>query len=422
MAPPRLDLTIDIHRYGERLKQQEELLAASRMQPSNKRLVADFLNWCKVDPKIGDARLIRYVYCLRRIGELSDKPFKLMVEKDIAALLARLHELKSPKGTPLSSGTLQEFRKAISKFWRWLYFDEYHGEAPPMIRRMRGGAAQGRREPEIYSEEEIRQIIAAMTNARNRAFFSCLYDLQCRVGELLSRRTEHVRFTDEGDVQILIEADKTKTRHWETLFESVPAFTTWMRLHPLPDEPHAPLWTVLKVNARGERVVTHLRYGTARKLFLTACQRAGIRRGKPNRMHMFRKSKATHDLAAGVPITYIESRGSWSKGSRALQDCYLAVIQKDKDNAYRRRYGMQANNGTQARRELRRCNRCQSVIDDESRYCPRCGFPIDGTAASAQNQLDLASLVDADLLSEMVKRYVLQELAKQATNDHRVQR
>ena len=55
-----------------------------------------------------------------------------------------------------------------------------------------------------------------------------------------------------------------------------------------------------------------------------------------------RKSKATHDLADGVP--YIENRGSWAKGSKALRDVYLFVSQQDKDNAYRRKYNMATKN------------------------------------------------------------------------------
>ena len=394
---------IDVHQNGLKLVQQHELLENSRMLPDNKRLIWDFVNYCKVDPKIGDSRTIKYMYTLRRISELVDKPFRQMDRQDIIKLLAKLQEMKSVKGRPFSPNSLQEFRKTISKFWRWFYFDEYYGEAPPPVKGMRVGVPKETGEPEVYTKEEIQKIIQGMGSPRDKAFFSCLYDLQCRVGELLTRRMRHVRFTDEGDIQMLIEAEKTRIRHWETLFESVSALTTWLRLHPVPDYPNAPLWTMKRHHA-----VLPLTYAAARKHFLTVCRRDGIWKGRPNKMHMLRKSKATHDLADGVPITYIESRGSWAKGSKALRDCYLSVIQKDKDQAYRKKYDMESTSQTQ-KTSLRRCSRCDSVVEFDAKFCVRCGMPVDLKVALEIRKLDLGKLVDSEVLSDMVKRHVSEE-------------
>ena len=122
-------------------------------------------------------------------------------------------------------------------------------------------------EPETYTKDGIRAIIQGMTSPRNKAFFAVLYDLECRVGELLSRQIRHVRHTDSGDVQILVEAEKNKNTHWETLFESVPEFTTWLRLHPAPETLNAPLWTMLKVDASGSRTIEPLTYAKCARFF-----------------------------------------------------------------------------------------------------------------------------------------------------------
>lgn len=78
----------------------------------------------------------------------------------------------------------------------------------------------------VFSKSEVRRLINGMASVRDKAFFSCLYDLQCWVGELLSRKIKDVRYTDCGDVQILVEAEKTKLRHWETLSEYCSDFAT----------------------------------------------------------------------------------------------------------------------------------------------------------------------------------------------------
>ena len=397
---------IDVHKYGHLMDMQKGLLEKAVLLPENKQLIWDFINFCNVESKIGEARIIKYMYALRRIGELVDRPFKEMTDKDVNVLLARIEDSKSLKGKPYSLNTLVDFRKAISKFWRWLYFDEFNGDAPSPIKRMRIKIANGKREPEIYTKEEIKAIINGMTTIRDKAFFSCLYDLQCRVSELLSRQLRHIRYNEDGDIQILIEADKTSTSHWETLFESVGNFTTWMRLHPLTNNPDAPLWFIRKRDK-----ITPLSYATARKVFYNSCKRQGIRRLK---IHTFRKSKATHDLADGVPVAYIEARGSWSKGSQSLRDCYLSIMQKDKDNAYRKKYQMPVNNGHAVPTELKRCTRCEAIMESDTKFCARCGMPANVKAAIEMKELDqkIAGLIDKDMLSEIVKKFVMEELAK----------
>jgi hypothetical protein len=234
-----------------------------------------------------------------------------------------------------------------------------------------------------------------------------LYDLQCRVSELLSRQIKHLRYDENGDVQILIEADKTKNSHWETLYESISYFTMWMRLHPKPNDPNAPLFTAKR--KAGE--IAPLSYAAVRGIFLEVCKKQGMNKTH-NIIHMIRKSKATHDLADGVPITYIEARGSWIKGSRSLHDCYFAVMQKDKDNAYRKKYGI-AKQEKKETKELKKCTRCSFTMPAEDRFCARCGMPSDMKTAIEMKNVEskLPSLIDKDMLSELVKKLVVEELA-----------
>ena len=395
---------INIHGYDKKYEQQTRLLNNVDILPENKKLIWDFVDFCKVSPETSDAIIVKYMFNLRRLAEIIKKPFKEADEKDITAALARLQEHVTWKGKPYSPHSIAGFRKAISKFWRWLYYDEYKGDAPPPIRRIKISDKVGKKEPEIYSKDEIKDIVEGMTTIRDKAFFICLYDLQCRVSELLTRQIKHIRYTDDGNIEILIEADKTKNSHWEPLYESTSYFNTWIRLHQARDNPNAPLWTIRK----GADLVP-LSYPTARKVFHNACKRQNIKR---IRIHAFRKSKATHDLADGVPITYIESRGSWSKGSRALQDCYLLVQHKDKDNAYRKKYGMAVSNGTLQTTELKECVRCLAKVDSLSKFCSRCGMPLDKKTFIESKEMEgkLITSITPDMLSELVKRIVLQEL------------
>ncbi len=417
------DARIDVHHYDQQIEIQKQLLEKANIRDDNRQTIKDFANFCKIDNKVGLSRLRLYYYALRNIAELTDTHFKDMTEMDIIGVLSRLQDHKYErhgKTYNYSEQILQDYRKAISKFWRWLYFDEYRGEAPPQIRRIKVSSKNGKSEPEIYSREEIKKIIDSMPTIRDKAFFACLYDLQPRSSELLTRQLKHVRYNEHGNLEIFIESTKNKNSHWETLFESVPYFVTWLRLHPTPDDPNAPLWIAKKYKRKdaagsateitplNDERIQPMSYPLARKIFITVCKKQGIR---PIKMHMLRKSKATHDLADGVPVSYIESRGSWSKGSKALQDCYLAIMKNDKDNAYQKKYNIVNNNHTPTN-DIQACERCHVYLERGAKFCHTCGFPVDKTLIAKAEELNKAAaeLVDKDMLSDMIKKIVLAEL------------
>lgn len=394
---------IDIHQYDKKIEDQKRLLEESAVSEENKKFIRDFIAFCEAGSEVNGSRTRLYLYTLRNIGLMVDKPFNKMNEDDIFALISKIKAKKSVKGKPYAPQTVEDYLKAISKFWRWLYFKRYHGEAPPSIKRVKTRMDAHDKEPEIYTKDEIQKIIHGATNVRDKAFFSCLYDLQCRVGELLTRRIKHISYDEDGDLQILIEPTKNGGSHTEPLFEATPFLTTWIRQHPRPDDPEAPLWTIM--NKQGD--VLPLQYPNIRKIFTLICKNQKLRVNQHNNIHMIRKSKATHDIADGVPIPYIEARGSWTKGSKVLHKCYILATQKDKKNAYKRKYNLPYN-GIVETKELKKCDRCNAILDNGSKFCANCGFVVDKTLRNkaAEINKDITGLIDKDMLSEMIKKIV----------------
>lgn len=411
---------IDLYQYDQQIIKQVKLLENANISPENRQTILNFINYCKSNPKINNARTIKYMYTLRRIGELAEKPFQQMDENDINKIIVKISETPSAKKNNkiekrLSSGTIDEFRKSISKFWRWMYNAGPRDQRPEPIRNMVIKTPKKHEEPEIFTRDEIKSIIDGTTNIRDKAFFACLYDLQCRVSELLSRQIKHIRVNENGDFQILIEADKTRTVHWEMLFESLPYFTTHLRMHPDISNPEAPLWCMKKTKYG---ILRHLSYPYARKIFLNIIKKKKIRAGKKSRIHMIRKSKATHDMLDGVPIPMIESRGSWVKGSSALHDCYLAVHQQDKNNAYRKKYNIPIETDENNKTELRICPRCQFTMNEDCKFCSRCGMPANLKIANEmqETQKTTPDPLDIKNLTDIVKRIILTEMSQKPNN------
>lgn len=277
---------IDIYNWQGQIEVQRRLLSESAMLQKNKETIEEFISYCTADPNIGEARIRKYLMALRKIGEFSDKDFYEVKEKDIVNIIARIKQYRQKNGKPYAENTVQDFLKVISKFWRWLYRDQYFGEAPPQIRALRLSRKKVKKEPDIYTKEEIKKIINSFTNPRDRAFFSVLYDTQSRVSEILKMRIHDISYDEEGDLQVKIDAHKTGKLHNEPLFESAPSMITWLSFHPLKDDPDAPLWTITKSDG-----IYQVKYATIKSIFNTVCKRENIRPGKRNYIHMFRKAK-----------------------------------------------------------------------------------------------------------------------------------
>ena len=151
----------------------------------------------------------------------------------------------------------------------------------------------------------------SVSKDRDRLVLLCLYDLGCRVGELVTTRVSDIDFHNGF---IRIQSSRTKTRHFrasrvcqttlQAIQESLQPGQEW--LFPGRSSGHLSTKTVL-------RTVDRL------------AEEAGIqevsRRQKPSRwkvtLHILRHSHVVNSLMAGVPVPMIQEAG-W--GKEAIHD------------------------------------------------------------------------------------------------------
>src|SRR5665647_3321174 len=91
----------------------------------------------------------------------------------------------------------------------------------------------------MLTEDEVKQMIDATTNKRDKAIIALLWDIGARVGEVGSLRIKHVKFDDLGGV--IIVNGKTGPRRVRAVW-SVDYLQNWLEEHPGKNDPEAPLW------------------------------------------------------------------------------------------------------------------------------------------------------------------------------------
>ena len=144
--------------------------------------------------------------------------------------------------------------------------------------------------PEILSVREVKAILAASRNLKHRAMLTLVYALGLRSGELIHLKIDDI--DGERKVVHLKGAKGNKDR----LLPLPDTLRDLLREYYLKYQPQEYLFN-------GQNHATYSPQ-SLRKVFNTACQKAGIR--KKATLHSLRHAYATHLLEAGTDVRVIQ--------------------------------------------------------------------------------------------------------------------
>lgn len=217
-----------------------------------------------------------YHYNLDPLAEvLGEREVEELSTEDLEGFLAGQYEGRSPK-------TQEGFYTALNTFIRWLQGRGYLERSP-----MNGIKSPRKRRrqtkiPEIFTEAEIRAMLRAVGNRRDRAVLLTLLDTGLRRAELLRLDVKDVDFA-EGFLKVHGKGGKDRFVPIES--ESLHAIREYLMDHPR----HGPLWQ----NRFGER----FQAGGLRSMLNRLKKKAGLT--CPVHPHKFRHTFARYYLKSG---------------------------------------------------------------------------------------------------------------------------
>ncbi len=308
----------------------------------------------------------------------------------------------------LSEWSKTNKRTALKRFYKWLLGNDE--EYPPCVRwvKTKGGNHRRTLPEDLLSKDEIRALIEAAINPRDRALIALLADGGLRIGEALNLRVKDIH-PDKYGAYLTVPTGKTGARRVR-LIESVPHLAAWRRVHPLRDDEEAPLFCYLsrqdpgkgeKRQTRGHARGDSLQYAAARKALRDAATRAEVdpKKVKP---HNFRHTRATV-LAKAVPEAPLEAQMGWVHGSQMAR-VYVTLSGRDVDEAILRSHGIEVEDEGKTRvNPLRECPRCGEFNEAEGRFCQACGMALSREAASQVEDIEAK-------MAELVERLVEEKL------------
>ncbi len=143
---------------------------------------------------------------------LKHRPFQELTRDDLVDLVERIKQMKDGRGGSVySAPTVQAYKVALQKFWKWLKPPVEPERYPPEVSWIRLGRTKNKVLPkDIWTPDEVNKVAGLAGNTRDRAFIMGLFGSGCRIGEFLPLRRRDVVF-DEFSCQIFVDG-KTSPR------------------------------------------------------------------------------------------------------------------------------------------------------------------------------------------------------------------
>lgn len=348
----------EVYNYTRTLERELAKLRSNSLSKENSESILQFYRQL-VAEGVGIARQIKYISTLRRIASLLNKPFADATKNDIIDFVAKIEK------EDYSEWTKRDYKIILKRFYKWLRgCDDEH---PPEVRwiRARRNIPNKLQKKDLLTIDEVKAIANKARNIRDKAFIWVYFESMRRLGEILTLNIGDVEFDKLG---ARLRVNGKVGRDYGRVITSVPILSAWLNIHPLRDDPNAPLWVTLG----SKKTYKQLSYGAARSVFKDCAQRAGIK--KRVWLYLIRHSRIT-PASKILPHSLLCATAGWKQGSR-MPSVYIHLGGEDVDEAQCILSGT-----TKVKKEDERlkpiiCRRCNSNSPPGSKFCTKCGLPL----------------------------------------------
>ncbi|WP_290900238.1 site-specific integrase [Ferroglobus sp.] len=299
--------------YESRLLREIEKLKKSKISNKNKKLIIKYKNH-RLANGVSAARVHREIQSLRLLCENHSVELDEIDDESLDEILANL-ELS---GAKLS--TINEYKKALKYFLKFLGKEDLAEK----IKRKEPTDNDLTRD-DLLTVDEVLKLVSVAMNERDPALIMCHLDLACRPEEILTLTVgDFVR--DSWGIRVELRRSKTFRRSPHLSF-SLPYVSRWLNVHPLKNDPEAPMW--LDLNAFRKGIVKPIDNNAYNRILDKLFKRAGIQKRKRFSPYKLRHTGITL-WSTLLTEQQLSRRSGHIPGSKHLKR-YTKLIDEDTD-------------------------------------------------------------------------------------------
>jgi integrase len=339
---------------------------------------------------VGDSQQERQIYALKTVlKKFSPKDFTLegATEQELKRIVAELNR------SDYAESTKSKIRGTLKKFYKIQNGGDEHPDKVSFfsVHNNRKKESTISRD-DIFTKEELRDLMKNFHNTRDRAFTITLYETASRPGELLNCSIGDFTTNGKGDF-IFLEGLKGTPDRTNQLVRAGRTLREWIAHHPLGGEMgdiedrSAPLWVKKEqqmCKKCGERLSQHddscsyepdlreeMSYQAYRRRFKSACESAGIPENK-RRPYNLRHTRLT-EVATFMGYEQLNKFAGWVPGSGRAK-VYVHLNNDDVNKAIRDKYNVEAE-GDEEDKSIK-CAFCGTSNESQFSECRDCGRPL----------------------------------------------
>jgi integrase/recombinase XerD len=230
----------DVHAYDSLFIKVMQRLDKAEFSDKNKQLLKKFIAQLQRDCL---AKSIRTNYLNQLTGMIKNlqkidftKNLDELDKDTFDKLLTYLDDIAG-----LSQNEIRNYNKVTKNFFKWLCDDE----PPRWVTKLKLETIESPVQPSnLLTQEEVDKLLGACRHPRNKAFIAVMLDSGMKVGALASTRIKNVEFNQYGAI---IYISKTSRSKKTTAPKGIPItwstgyLNQWLSVHPMQNDPEAPL-------------------------------------------------------------------------------------------------------------------------------------------------------------------------------------
>lgn len=349
---------VDLYHSEKRLKTLlDKIKKNEAISTHNYEIIQKFINRLQADG-VGFKRILRYIQDVKKFAEFyQNKKFEDTTKEDVENLLTNILNSKSERGKPFAPQTINDFKKTLRRFYKWLRNSE---ETPPEVKWIKANKV----DPKITTEnvlepEDIDKMMHACIDVRDKLLISLIFTSGVRISECAGIKLKHIDMKED----IIVVSGKTGTR-------PVPFQTAYLKeylenFHPLPDDSEAYLW----VNQNGKPIKSYSWYWNRLDRIAKICKI-----NKPHSPHCLRHASCTYSCDK-VPEPVQRLVYGWSKTSKTPAT-YQNLKPKKALNTYKK--NIFGKGKDEPKEELGIRCKCNYLNPLGSVFCLKCGQKLKG--------------------------------------------
>jgi len=352
-------------------------LAEEAITQDDHDLIGQYIRERQATRHISDHRRNKIAGTLAGWRRFIPAPFSAATLPEIHQGIAALKVGQSHKGRPFKQNTIHDHIRILKPFLLWLIENGHSSLPTKKVKEITAPPVdyQTTEPDEILTVEEIRTLLAACLNPRDRAMISLLYESGCRIGELARICWRDIVF-DEYGCKLYLHDGKSKKRRYSRLTMAAEYIAAW-KADYRPGHPDPGTLVFQTFEGRP------LDYIQARRIISRAHRRAGIE--KKITPHLFRHSRITHMIGQNYQESIIK-KSLWGNINTAMFAAYVNLAEQDIDNEFLHRAGITQKQETTPALQPTTCPNCHRTNAPTADYCTRCAEPLSDAARDREEK------------------------------------